>query len=230
MRDRELWRKEGHECWPLAAAPAAVFLLVGLVLLRLEAVRSQDGRWALGVSLGSGGGMPASGLEPLAMAMTGLAIVGGSLLALRQFLVPTLAGEWGFLLHRGITRGRVLAVKVGTAFALLGGALAAVWSVLILIAGLPRALPYPPAAGTWREGLLLLCWGGIAYLAVADACLSSRRWYTTKLVAPLFALGGFALALLASPAELLACLLTLGALCGLSLSATFLTHEFEGGA
>lgn len=234
MPNRELLRKEWHECWPLAAALAGTFLLLGLVLLRLEAVaeRNREGLM-LGLRLtgsGSGPGSLPSGLERLALAMTRLSIAAGGLFALRQFLVPTLVGEWSFLLHRRISRGQLLGIKVGTAFILLGAAFVAVWTMLILVAGLSRALPCPPAAGTWREGLLLLSWGGMVYLAVADACLSTRPWYTTKCIVPLFVLVTVAPSPLRGLTQPLWWLLCLGALLILSLSATFLTREFEGGA
>jgi hypothetical protein len=87
------------------------------------------------------------------------------------------------------------------------------------------------AVGTWREGVLLLSWGGIAYLATADACLSQRPWYTTKCIAPVFAAGGvFVGFALPTPVHVLWLTLALAVPCGLSLSATFLTHEIEGGA
>jgi hypothetical protein len=231
--DRELWRKEFHECWPLVAAVAGVFLVVGLVLLRLEAVTdSREEALPVGVSLHRSFQAP-SGLERLALAMMGFSIVAGILLALRQFLVPALVGEWPFLLHRQVTRTRLLGVKVGIAALLLGGSMVVVWTVLLWVAGRWHVspLPLPLAAGTWREGVLLLSWGAIAYLATADACVSNRPWYTTKCATPLVVAGGILLCFqLPTPANVLCLTLGLAVPCGLSLSAAFLTHEFEGGA
>lgn len=232
MRDRELWRKECRECWPLVVAVASVFLVLGLLLVRLAAGMEdlRSGGFALGVNLDRSYGTP-SGVEALALAATGLSVIAGILLALRQFLVPGMIGEWPFLLHRRVTRARLLGTKVGTAALCLGGALVAVWTLLLWVAGRSHVSLWPIAAGTWREGVLLLSWGGIAYLATADACLSNRPWYTTKCAAPLaIALGALCCAALPTPLHVLWLTLALAVLCGLSLSATFLTHEFEGGA
>lgn len=105
----------------------------------------------------------------------------GILLAGRQFLLPTLSGEWPFTLHRSISRGAVLAAKLcaaGTAFAL---GIGLVWTLLFLWASRPGAMRHPVEGKIYWEGWLYILLGVMGYLAAAVTSMSRARWFTTRL-------------------------------------------------
>ena len=227
MTARALFQKELRECWKFSAWAAGIMLVGSIFLLRSSSMRLPE--WHYSVSglrmMGYGSGIEGclSGFAPLLFMIGSLGIA----LAIRQFVVPFHTGEWGFLLHRPIPRGRILLIKVGVA-ALLSLPLVLIWTACWLVVQIPGWYPAPTPARILSHGLVLLTWGAVFYCAVADGALLHHvkpwRWVRWAAAVAAFYLFGLSMESVAIEITVLQWILLV--LLAASICGTFLKREF----
>lgn len=229
MTTKALFQKEFRECWKIGAWTAGIMLVYCMVQLRESGMRqaywhySESGWEGMKYNFG----IESSISEDVILGLLFPIVIMGVILAIRQFLVPFYTGEWGFLLHRPVTRSRVLSVKLGVA-ALLTFPLILIWLACWLTVQVPGWFPTPTPARIFVNGLIMQLWGVVAYCAVADGVLLHHckprhgiRWAAPILGLFLFMNGIICTVLSAAAFQGLFLVLCLAALCG-----TFLKREF----
>lgn len=105
----------------------------------------------------------------------------GLVLALRQFLLPSIFRTWAFSLHRSVSRTTILLAKLvaaGLALALCAGA---TWSWLFYRITQSQSLAIVPPSRIFWEGWAYVLLGLLVYLGASATALSTARWYTTKI-------------------------------------------------
>ena len=224
MGFRELLRKEMRECLPWVTGVAVAGTLFGGGCL--WSAHARIWRQYAYVRLRHVE-MVASALSGAGVALFVAAWVMGVVLAARQFLLADLGREWGFLLHRPLSRAGALGAKLVTAvsgLALLGCG----WSLLYGISRIPGVALPPPNGRVFVEGWLLVGWGVLFYLGATLSCLSPARWYTTRLAGLSTAALWIPLAMVSTSTLRGGCVyLLLGVLVlGLQVVSTFLRKEF----
>jgi len=118
------------------------------------------------------------------------AVALGIAIGIRQYSAEFLAKTWGFLLHRSVNRGTILASKL---FAGLLGfiPLIVIWGLFYLYAHDKRYFPIPPTERIFAEGLIFVAFGYVSYLAIAMTALNKAKWYTTKTLSAAFGIWMF---------------------------------------
>ncbi len=175
-------RKDLRECLPWLVPAVLIVLVIGSgeLLVRGHVRAADDYQWPrMSVDMASKlfitGGM---------LSVCSLAL--GIAMAFRQFFVPTIANEWGFLVHRA---GRPAVVGSKTTAGLLSLALpGCVWSALFIMASRTGALPLPPSPTTLAAGWISIAWGFALYLALSVGITSGGSWYGRKVVPTAFVL------------------------------------------
>jgi hypothetical protein len=115
------------------------------------------------------------------------AILCGTLMGFLQFWMPGFRRTWHFILHRSVTRGKILLSMISAAvltFVIFAGGS---WTLLFLYASLPGIFAMPPAFQVYIEGWLFISLGVVFYFGVALSGISPAKWYTTKLFPIAFA-------------------------------------------
>jgi hypothetical protein len=184
-----LLKKDLRECLPWLLPALIVLLAVGL-----EETTSHPWEGTWNPYGGQGLWMaPDSPVFATACALFGCTLVLSVVLAVRQFLMPSMSGEWGFLLHpagrRAVLRSRL---TIGLlSLLLLGG----VWTGVFLRALRTDVLQVPPPTDVLAVGWVSVGWGCVFYLAVSLSVLSRGTWWGRKTVPLAFALIGLLSAL-----------------------------------
>ena len=106
----------------------------------------------------------------------------GLALGVRQFWAADFMGVWGFVLHRSVSRTKILSAKICAFLISLITSIGLVWCYLFWRARLPDYLLIPPTIRHFLDGWLVIGIGFMTYLGTALAGLSKARWYTTKLI------------------------------------------------
>ena len=228
MTTKALFQKELRECWKIGVWTAGIMLAGCLFLLRRNSMDLAEWKYVhSGLETMTRTYGIKSSLNEFDIFLLFPVLVTGIALAIRQFLVPFYTGEWGFLLHRPVPRGRVLAVKLGVAVLMLLP-LVLIWLSCWLVVQLPGWFPTPTSARILVHGLILQLWGVVVYLFVADGALLHHhkpwkgiRWSAIALVV---ALSGSSMMSVAS--ELAVFLLVAAVVCLASLNGFFLKREF----
>ena len=180
---KELW-----ECGPWLIVAGLVVLGLGTMEV-LWLARMPAERW-LQAPRTSHHGFQKSCLSTVGVQLLTASLALGPVLAIRQFLVPSITGEWGFSLHRSASRARLLAVKVATAALGVAVVLGGAWTIVFWHAGRPGVIWLPPPLGQLAEGWHHVAWGIAAYLGTALSCMSTARWHETRLSGALFVAAG----------------------------------------
>lgn len=224
MGFREMLRKELRECLPWAAGVTAAGTLFGGACL--WSAHARFWRTYAYVRLRHDD-MVESCLSSAGVTIFVAALALGVVLAARQFLVADLAREWGFLLHRPLSRARALGAKLLTGLAALA-LVGCGWCLLVGISRLPGVALPPPSCRVFGEGWLLVGWGVLLYLGATLSCLSPARWYTTRLAGLSAAALWIPLAMVSTSTLSGGCVyLLIGFLAlGLQVVSTFLRKEF----
>jgi ABC-type transport system involved in multi-copper enzyme maturation permease subunit len=228
MTTKALFQKEFRECWKIGAWAAGVMLAFCLFLLRSNAVDLAEWKYMDGWESMTTRTYGIKGsLSEFDAALLFPIIIMGVALAIRQFLVPFYTGEWGFLLHRPVPRGRVLAAKLGVATLLLMP-LVLIWLACWLVVQIPGWYPSPTSVRILFHGLIMLTWGAVVYCAVADGVLlhHHKPWHGIRWAAIIMtaALSGQCMNSVAS--ELAGFQWLAIALFSASFCGTFLNREF----
>ena len=193
MRFLALLKKELRECLPWLAMTAVFLLVFGNLIIWDRATGGLDFRYqpferyseVYGYNLTR---QPTATLGVLLfLASGGLAVA----LGVRQFWVDDFTGSWGFVLHRSAGRPEILAAKLTAGLISFILAIGLVWTYLFWRAGLPDFSPIPLPLRSYIEGWLFIGAGLTGYLAAGLAGISKAKWWTTKLLAPAFAIWMF---------------------------------------
>jgi hypothetical protein len=232
MTTKALFIKEWRECWKIGAWAAGIMLVGSLILLRVNcmnlAIWDFDGYSPSGWRMLEAGVNPKNvagslaGFKALLLSMASMGIA----LAIRQFMIPFYTAEWGFILHRPVSRRRILSVKLAVA-ALLGLPLILIWLACWLAAQVPGWYPTPTPGRILVHGLILLSWGAVAYCAVADSVLlrNFKPWRWIKGAASATTLILFIMCITAVVIDTVVIQWSLLALLLAAIYGTFLTQE-----
>ncbi|MEJ5260084.1 MAG: hypothetical protein WHS88_07845 [Anaerohalosphaeraceae bacterium] len=198
MKYLALLRKEIRECLPWAMTAAGILFIFGFYK-----TVSPDLRQVYLISWDENPGSfikndnafftdtSVRDVGPLLLAVSyGLGIA----LAVRQFWFAHFTKTWPFLLHRSISRFKLLWVKITAAVFFLFVPILGIWTLLFLYACFVRDFPPPPTFRIWLEGLFFITLGAVLYLAAAVSFMLPTRWYTTRFFPVLFAFLGINLA------------------------------------
>jgi len=172
------------------AALALHSLLLGLVVL------GQSGPDARGIAYLLRNLLPGLGATPPLVdggLLSMLTVVGGlygAALGLLQTLSESIRGTYPFLLHRPVSRSRVLLCKVAAALLLYLLAMLVPFAGFAWWASRPGAYAGPFEFEMTYSGVVSIGYGFLFYLGGLVTGLSSARWYATRaagVVAPLCA-------------------------------------------
>ena len=114
-------------------------------------------------------------------------IVLGLTLGALHFGLPLLTRTWAFLLHRPVTRSAILGSKLLVGLIAFGVALGLPWSWAYAHIQQVKATGFPSNPRVFWEGWLFIGLGLALYLGTALCAMTDARWYTTRLIGPVFA-------------------------------------------
>lgn len=195
MRFRALFIKEWRESAPFVMVAMLLVALLGFGLIRLINPWVVDSGfvrlWYQGREIHAYYRYPFSGLSAI-LWLGGIGL--GLCLGVRHFWMPSFSKTWEFLVHRSMSRGRILTVKLLCAALGILVCLEAVWTLLYIYSHyLQQEMIRPPYARVYFDGCIYIGFGLVVYLATALAGLESTRWYTSRFFSfiwALFAMGG----------------------------------------
>jgi ABC-type transport system involved in multi-copper enzyme maturation permease subunit len=222
MKFRALVYKEIRECLPYVLGAAILQIAFGFTIVQMVIDSNHINNYYTGWNFFNDSFIGVAGGWLLAFsAALGIA------LGIRQYAAEFFVRTWGFLLHRSVHRGTILASK------LLAGLLSfipliIIWGLFYLYAHDKRFFPIPPADWILWEGLIFVAFGYVSYLAVAMAAISQTKWYTTKKLSIAFGIWMFVT--LVVQWHLLWAWITIAAAAAILLVQiidTFLNREFE---
>lgn len=191
MRFSALLRKELRESLPWMILVAFIFLAIGGFHLRAWALFRNFPWYYSDFSPGS---VVESNLltrnSPIKMTGSWLFITSiglGLVLSVRHFWIPHFTKTWPFLLHRSVSRKKILGAKLTAATVAFVLSLGFLWTVLYWHVCRSDLFMVPPPGRIFIEGWLFIALGLVAYLGSALVDLSLARWYTTKIFGLAFA-------------------------------------------
>ncbi|MFA6186285.1 MAG: hypothetical protein WC770_03605 [Phycisphaerae bacterium] len=230
MKFNALLYKEIRECLPYVIGAAILLIAFGFTTVQMGVdpdtinnrymAFSNANQWGWNLFRGYF-------IQPAGVSVLIFTIALGIALAIHQYSVEFFVRTWGFLLHRSVNRGTILASK------LLAGLLSFVplliiWGLFFLYAHNKRYFPIPPTERIFMEGLIFVAFGFVSYLAVAMAALNKAKWYTTKTLSVAFGIWMFIT--LAVQWQLFWAWITIAvatAILLVQIIDTFLNREFE---
>ena len=184
MNSLALLKKEMRECLPWVLLAMAILFLLGFVSLFSQSIFWQDyyGRQneASGKELNIWSLMARNAMGDTGPVLLCVSLGLGLVLGIRQFWFPWFTRTWAFVLHRNLSRSRILWIKIAAAVC-MGIPFLGVWTLLYLYSVFVQDYPPPPTFETWVEGLFFIVLGGIPYLAAALSSMLPVKWYTTRL-------------------------------------------------
>ena len=185
MRFRALVYKELRECLPFIIGAVILQFAFGFTIVQMVIDPDHIDNYYRGWNYFNESFIGVAGGWLLAFS-----VALGIALGIRQYAAEFFIRTWGFLFHRSVRRGTILASKLFAGF--LGFIpLAVIWGLFYLYAHDKRFFPIPPADRILWEGLIFVAFGYVSYLAVAMAALSRAKWYTTKKVSIAFGIWMF---------------------------------------
>lgn len=185
MKSLALLKKELWECLPWLLAAMGILLLLGFL-----SVLTMELHWrysysqqheASGQELNIYSLLMSNSLGDTGPILLFVSLGLGIALGVRQFWFPWFTKTWAFVLHRDLSRVRILWVKLAAAALSMGTALVPIWTLLFLYGVFVQDCPPPPTFHTWLEGLFFIVLGTIPYVAAALSSMLPVRWYTTRL-------------------------------------------------
>ncbi|MCH7919240.1 MAG: hypothetical protein IIC50_14800 [Planctomycetes bacterium] len=114
-------------------------------------------------------------------------IVLGLTLGALHFGLPLLTRTWAFLLHRPVTQSAILGSKLLVGLIAFGVALGLPWSLAYAHIQQVKATGFPSNPRVFWEGWLFIGLGLALYLGTGLCAMTNARWYTTRLIGPVFA-------------------------------------------
>ena len=191
MRFVALLRKELWESLPWMILAAIIFLAIGGFVLRAQAYHGQPDWYYSSLSPGTAvDSYQLTRFSPLQMTGSWLLITSlgfGLVLGVRHFWIPLFTKTWSFLLHRSVSRQRILGAKLTAATVAFVVSLGAAWIGLYWYTCRSELFMVPPPGRIFIEGWLFIVLGLVVYLGAALTALSTARWYTTKIFGLAFA-------------------------------------------
>jgi hypothetical protein len=192
MKFKALVYKEIRECLPYVIGTAVLLLAFGFTMVQItissdfiarqyDSVRVGQWSWYL---------LRGSFIQPAGVWSLIFSIALGIALGIRQYSAEFFARTWGFLLHRSVNRGTILAAKLLTGL-LSFIPVAIIWVLFYIYAYNKRYFPIPPTERIFWEGLLFVAFGYVSYLAITMAALNKAKWYTTKKISIAFGIWVF---------------------------------------
>lgn len=111
----------------------------------------------------------------------------GLTLGALHFGLPSLTRTWAFLLHRPVTQSAILGSKLLVGLIAFGVALGLPWSWAYAHIQQVKATGFPSNPRVFWEGWLFIGLGLTLYLGTGLCAMTNARWYTTRLIGPVFA-------------------------------------------
>ncbi len=182
MSSTALLKKDLRECLPWLLPVLLILLAVGV---EETTTRSWERTWSPYGGYGLWVRPDSRVCATAGVLFVGTLLLAG-ILAVRQFLIPSVSGEWGFLLHpagrRTVLRSRLTTGLVSLLS--LGG----VWTGVFMRTLSPGVLQAPPPIDALAVGWVSVGWGCVFYLAVSLAVLVGGAWWGRKSAPLAFAL------------------------------------------
>jgi ABC-type transport system involved in multi-copper enzyme maturation permease subunit len=185
MKFGALVYKEIRECLPYMLGAALLLIAFGFTMVQItvnpDYIENRYTQFS-NINVNQWGGyylFRASLIQPAGVWAMIFSVALGIALAIRQYSAEFFVRTWGFLLHRSVNRGTILASKLFAGL-LSFIPLIIIWGLFYLYAHDKRYFPIPPTGRIFAEGLIFVAFGYISYLAIAMAALNKAKWYTTK--------------------------------------------------
>jgi len=189
MKFAALIKKEFRESLPWVLLASFLYLMISVLLIKM--VSTSGGpyyhRYTPGEEINQWSLIVRCPISPAAGWLTVLVLALGVIIGVRQFWIPTFSREWGFLLHRSVSRSSVLFAKLIVAAVSVFGCFGLVWTAVYLYSKSPGLFISPPGLRIYFEGLIWVALGYVVYLGTAVSGVSMAKYYTTKLFGLAFA-------------------------------------------
>lgn len=189
MRFIALFRKEFRECLPwLLLAGVGLLLIFGLFLqFRERSIYGYIFNLRPGSAIESYQLGRYSELSSIGIWLCVISIGLGLALGIRQFWYGFFTKTWGFEIHRSVSRGSILWVKILASMTTFVMSLGIIWTFIFLYCSRPGGLLIVPTLRIYIEGWIYIALGFVIYLGTALSGLTEARWYTTKIFGIAFA-------------------------------------------